>query len=464
MGAMFDYLDAEEGGAEDRIKNALAEVIELNKKIRGSPDGSEKTELAARAGLQGATVLLYVYGHAHDQERDWWDRRSCREMFTTVEKLVEEEVLVEAYKIMCTDPQLKCGVFCEEHRRHKFTVDFYVKNSCPHQTYVEKDGLGALFSVRQVLAAAADTLRQKVVWFKKNFPEDEEDPADGLPFLSLGVKIPNRQSWQDVCTSEDADGSAAKSSSRAQLYAFVNPGVLEKKSVQVRIGLAETLFCFKKRRPAVETAEKGEERPAKKKPKSAKLVETCKDASCGDTEIKKKAFKAMADLYLDPDVRQSYESRLDLMHKKFEEILVRIALPDFRKKYPRVVSWDDFPRMGVFGAAKDWIDADQTGAAVISFSVFCSPRALSLCMCVCARSVCVCVCARSLYVRALSLCMCVCARSVCVCARALCVCVRARSLSLYVCVRALSVCVCVCARSVCVCARARLSERASTRV
>ena len=138
MGAMFDYLDAEEGGAEDRIKNALAEVIELNKKIRGSPDGSEKTELAARAGLQAATVLLYVYGHAHDQERDWWDRRSCREMITTVEKLVEEEVLVEAYKIMCTDPNLKCGVFCKEHRRHKFTVDFYVKNSCPHQTYTRK--------------------------------------------------------------------------------------------------------------------------------------------------------------------------------------------------------------------------------------------------------------------------------------------------------------------------------------
>jgi hypothetical protein len=133
---MFDYLDAEEGGEEDMIKNALAEVIELNKKIRGSPDGSEKTELAARAGLQAATVLLYVYGHAHEEERAWWDRRSCREMFTTVEKLVEEEELVDAYKIMCTDPQLKCGVFCEEHRRHKFTVDFYVKKSCPHKTYV----------------------------------------------------------------------------------------------------------------------------------------------------------------------------------------------------------------------------------------------------------------------------------------------------------------------------------------
>jgi hypothetical protein len=401
MGAMFDYLDAEEGGAENMIKNALAEVIELNKKICGSPDGPEKTELAARAGLQAATVLLYVYGHAHDQERDWWDRRSCREMITTVEKLVEEEELVEAYKIMCTDPQLKCGVFCEKHRRHKFTVDFYMKNSCPHQTYVEKGGAlfsvrqvshSALFSVRQVLAAAADTLRQKVAWFKQNFPEDEEDPADGLPLMSLGVKIPNRRSWQDVCTSEDADGSAAKPSSRAQLYAFVNPGVLEKESVQVRIDLAETLLRFKKRRtPAVDTAEKAEERPVKKTLKSAKLVETCKDASCGDTELKKKAFKAMADLYLDPDVRKSYESRLDLLHQKFEEILVRIALPGFRKKYPRVVRWDDFPRMGVFGAAKDWIDADEEGEAVISFSVFCSPRALSLCMCVCARSLSVCV-------------------------------------------------------------------------
>ena len=29
MGAMFDYLDAEEGGAEDMIKHALGEVIEL---------------------------------------------------------------------------------------------------------------------------------------------------------------------------------------------------------------------------------------------------------------------------------------------------------------------------------------------------------------------------------------------------------------------------------------------------
>ena len=60
MGAMFDYLDAEEGGAEDMIKHALGEVIELNDKICGSPGGPEKIELAARAGLQAATVLLYV--------------------------------------------------------------------------------------------------------------------------------------------------------------------------------------------------------------------------------------------------------------------------------------------------------------------------------------------------------------------------------------------------------------------
>ena len=75
MGAMFDYLDAEEGGAEDMIKHALGEVIELNDKICGSPGGPEKIELAARAGLQAATVLLYVYGHAHEEERNWWDRR-----------------------------------------------------------------------------------------------------------------------------------------------------------------------------------------------------------------------------------------------------------------------------------------------------------------------------------------------------------------------------------------------------
>ena len=82
MGAMFDYLDAEEGGAEDMIKHALGKVIELNDKICCSPGGPEKTEFAARAGLQAATVLLYVYGHAHEEERNWWDRRSCREMFT----------------------------------------------------------------------------------------------------------------------------------------------------------------------------------------------------------------------------------------------------------------------------------------------------------------------------------------------------------------------------------------------
>ncbi len=133
MGVMFDYLHAEEGEAEDMIKDALGEVIELNKKIRCSPDGPEKTELAALAGLQAVTVLLYVYGHAHEEERAWWDRRSCREMVTTVEELEEEEELVEAYKIMCTDPQLKCGVFCEEHCRHKFAVDFSYPKFCPHQ-------------------------------------------------------------------------------------------------------------------------------------------------------------------------------------------------------------------------------------------------------------------------------------------------------------------------------------------
>jgi hypothetical protein len=236
MGAMFDYLDAEEGGAEDMIKHALGEVIELNYKICGSPGGPEKIELAARAGLQAATVLLYVYGHAHEEERNCWDRRSCREMFTTVEELVEEGELVEAYKIMCTDPNLKCGVFCKEHRLHKFTVDFYVPKSCPHQTYVAKGGLGALFSARHVLAGADETLWQKVAWFKQNFPEDEEDPADGGPSMSIGVKILNRRSWQDVCTSEDADGSEDKLPSassedadgsedkpisRAQFYAFV---------------------------------------------------------------------------------------------------------------------------------------------------------------------------------------------------------------------------------------------------
>jgi hypothetical protein len=371
-------------------------------------------------------------------------------MVTTVEELVEEE-LVEAYKIMCTDPQLKCGVLCEEHCRRKFAVDFSYPKFCPHQIYEEKGGLGALFSVRQVLAAAAETLRQKVAWFKQNFPEDEEDPADGLPSVSIGVKIPNRRSWQDVCTSEDADGSAAKPSSRAQFYAFVNPGVLKHEAIHVKIELLETLRRFKKRRtPAVETAEKGEERPTKKTPKSAKLVDTCRDASSGDTVLKEKAFKAMADLYMDADVRKSYESRLGKLHQRFDELLMRIEQPEFRKRFPLVVRWDSFPKMGVFGASKDWINAEQEGKTVISFSVFSSPAAFSLCMCVCALSLSVCVCVRAL-------CVCVCARalslSVCVCA-CFCVCVCGRALSLYVCVRTLSLCMCVCALSLCVCTRA----------
>ena len=91
------------------------------------------------------------------------------------------------------------------------------------------------------------TLRQKVAWFKQNFPEDEEDPADGLPSMSLGVKILNRCSWQDVCTSEDADGSEDKPISRAQFYAFVNPNVLKDGVVHVKIELRETLRTFKKR-------------------------------------------------------------------------------------------------------------------------------------------------------------------------------------------------------------------------
>jgi hypothetical protein len=96
MDDMFNYLDAEEGGEEDMIKHSLGEVIKLNDKIRGSPGGPEKTELAARGGLQAAMVLLYVYGLAHEEERNWWDCRSCREMVTTVEELVVEEELVEA--------------------------------------------------------------------------------------------------------------------------------------------------------------------------------------------------------------------------------------------------------------------------------------------------------------------------------------------------------------------------------
>jgi hypothetical protein len=95
-----------------------------------------------------------------------------------------------------------------------------------------------------------------------------------------------------------------------------------------------------------------------------------------DTLLEAKAFKAMADLYLDADVRESYESRLGKLHQKFEKLLVRIQLPEFRKRFPLVVRWDAFPRMGVFGAAKDWIDAEEEGKAVISFSVFCSPPAL----------------------------------------------------------------------------------------
>ena len=89
---------------------------------------------------------------------------------------------------------------------------------------------------------------------------------------------------------------------RAQFYAFVNPGMLKHGAVHVKIELCKTLRTFKKRRaPAVETAEKGEERPAKKTPKSAKLVDTCRDASSGDTVLKEKAFKAMANLHLDAD-------------------------------------------------------------------------------------------------------------------------------------------------------------------
>jgi hypothetical protein len=49
----------------------------------------------ARAGLQAATVLLHVYGRAHEEEHDGWARKSCREMVKMVEELVEEEELVQ---------------------------------------------------------------------------------------------------------------------------------------------------------------------------------------------------------------------------------------------------------------------------------------------------------------------------------------------------------------------------------
>ncbi len=70
MGAMFDYLDAEEGGAEDMIKHALGEVIELNDKIRGSPDGPEL--LASRIECQdqflNATALYFILSLPDSQD------------------------------------------------------------------------------------------------------------------------------------------------------------------------------------------------------------------------------------------------------------------------------------------------------------------------------------------------------------------------------------------------------------
>ena len=51
-------------------------------------------------------------------------------MVTSVKGFVDfiSEELVEgwsswAYKIMCTEPGLECGVFNKEHRRQKFAVD-----------------------------------------------------------------------------------------------------------------------------------------------------------------------------------------------------------------------------------------------------------------------------------------------------------------------------------------------------
>ena len=79
MGAMFDYLDAEEGGEEDMIKNALAEVIELNKKIRGSQIFLFSSITSPRASLimsssspSSASNMAPIAADCHDARRQPW--------------------------------------------------------------------------------------------------------------------------------------------------------------------------------------------------------------------------------------------------------------------------------------------------------------------------------------------------------------------------------------------------------
>ena len=124
MCAMFEYLDGNAEGADAhvKLKYALEEVFQLNSLIRAMPSGPTAEDLGARAKLMSAAVMLHVYGHAPEDCHAGWSSDSCRKMVKEREELVEGWSSW-AYKIMCTEPGLECGVFNKEHRRQKFAVD-----------------------------------------------------------------------------------------------------------------------------------------------------------------------------------------------------------------------------------------------------------------------------------------------------------------------------------------------------
>ena len=227
---------------------ACRQVQQLFRQLEKLPQGDVKKDLEERAMFMACTLLVHVYGRAHETEHDAWKREPGGKHVKAVEALVPETELQESFAKLFSDKLLTCGVFSDGSMKIGLVVEFTAGVTGVAKFVSSSDGkeLGALYSPRSLWQLAGELLREQQPYFKTTFPELDEDEKRGLP--DSCVQLKQSTSWSDVCHTVAMDSRGSHGPSlRAELYSRMHGAVSTLSQVKVKLRCLESAAAYAKR-------------------------------------------------------------------------------------------------------------------------------------------------------------------------------------------------------------------------
>ena len=346
---------------------ACRQVQQLFRQLEKLPQGDVKKDLEERAMFMACTLLVHVYGRAHETEHDAWKREPGGKHVKAVEALVPETELQESFAKLFSDKLLTCGVFSDGSMEIGLVVEFTAGVTGVAKFVSSSDGkeLGALYSPTSLWQLAGELLREQQPYFKTTFPELDEDEKRGLP--DSCVQLKQSTSWSDVCHTVAMDSRGSHGPSlRAELYSRMHGAVSTLSQVKVKLRCLESAAAYAKRTASKRPAEKenadanaaaGRALPSSKK--VAKLVDG------GGVSNEQLAFDAQYNNLVEEQEREEFEAEGKAqIYNKFSTIKVLTQLADTRRRHP-TIDFDKITMTSMIGAAREWHMAQLINKAVM---------------------------------------------------------------------------------------------------